>query len=147
MKTIAQSSWKTHAAVLFAGLIGLVGCNQNRYQPAEWRAAPRGTTLPRGDDQGANRFGSTLPGQGTTLPMGNWTTLPGRAPWQGATTLPDGYRMPEGIETMPWRNGMTTLPRLPVSDMTTLPLRQWPPKQMLPGTTLPAGNSNVPRQR
>jgi hypothetical protein len=141
------SSWKSCTAVLFVMLLGFAGCNQNRYQPAEWRAAP---TLPESGDA-VFRFGTTLPGRGTTLPSESWTTLPQRGfpPLPGATTLPDRYWLPDEMTTMPWRNGMTTLPqRLPSTNMTTLPYRAWPgEKQVLPGTTLPGASPNPLRNR
>ena len=148
-------SRKSCSAVLFAMLLGISGCNQNRYQPAEWRAAPRSTTLPNENDAAADsrgfRFGTTLPGRGTTLPRENWTTLPrqGFPRLPRATTLPERNWLPDEMTTRPWRNGMTSLPhRLPSSNMTTLPYRTRPGgRQDAPGTTLPGGIPNALRNR
>ncbi len=88
--------------IILIGLAAaLAGCNQSRYEPADWKPlGAEGTTLP-GSYNGTTLPGTTLPG--TTLPSG-WrpgTTLPGG--WQPGTTLP-GQRTPGG-----WQPG-TTLP-------------------------------------
>lgn len=150
-------SRKSSRAILFAMLLGFAmspmfaGCNQNRYQPAEWRAAPRSTTLPNDGDAVADSHtflrGTTLPGRGTTLPSKSWTTLPQRESSRlpGTTTLPERYWLPDEMTTRPWRNGMTSLPS---SNPTTLPNRPWPSgNQVSPGTTLPRSSPNPLRNR
>ena len=94
-----------------------LGCNQNRYQPSEWRSLKRETTLPGTTLPGTTLPGTTLPG--TTLPG---TTLPG-------TTLP-GTTLPG--TTLPG----TTLPQNLRPSRTQNPT--WQPNiDYLPGTTLP----------
>ena len=76
---------------LALGLVAATGCNQHRYQPAQWRMESEsktttpmaaGTTLPGTTLPGTTLPGTTLPGTtlpGTTLPGANvsGTTLPG----------------------------------------------------------------------
>lgn len=107
-------------AILLIGVVALsIGCNQQRYKPAPWRAASGQTTLPQDDASSAGggvrwrdlgpgtmpmrlANGSTLPGRGwSTLPGRGWSTLPGR----GWTTLPG-----RGWSTLPGRGGLTTMP-------------------------------------
>ena len=108
---------------LLPGLLLLLqGCNQYRYQPADWRVTDSSTTLPQRIEGGGG--GTTLPGRGTTLP-GRGTTLPGRG-----TTLPArGTTLPGRGTTLPLRGS-------------TLPMRGI--GGALPGTTLPAGRLLLP---
>jgi hypothetical protein len=142
------------AAIFVLGVVVIFsGCNQHRYKPAKWRAAARKTTLPVDDKLSTsnvrwtslpmarkgslpmrNAGGSTLPnrgGIGGTLPMRNWSTLPGR----GMTTLP---LRGGGMNTLPQRQ---TYPeyRLPRRNWTTLPRAgaQQPQPNRWTGTTLP----------
>lgn len=126
------------ATILLLSVVAISsGCNQQRYEPAPWRAAARKTTLPVNNTLIANgsrwsslpmnrmgtlpfrnAYGSTLPnrgGFGGTLPMRNWTTFPNQG---GMSTLPQrgggrwGQR-PIG-STLPDRRGigrMNTLPQ------------------------------------
>ena len=164
------------AAVLIViamiGPVPLTGCNQPRYQPAEWRAAPRpsssvapdGTSLPDASRFGnltpwtdpnlpsgadAGRFrgpADTLNASWGTLPNGVGTTLPMRN-FSGGTTLPyrAGTTLPyEAGSTLPPRGyrSGTTLPQIPG---TTLPLREFRrgiPSFDRPGSTLPLPNRN-----
>ena len=101
------------SSVIFAAILvvsTLVGCNQNRYQPADWQTYQPPTTLPR-NGQGTipGRFGTmpgrlgTLPGRLGTLP-GRFGTLPGRF-----GTLPDrSNTLPDEFGTLPRNYG--TLP-------------------------------------
>ena len=92
----------------------LAGCQQQRYQPSEWRSLKRTTTMP---GTGTTLPGTTLPGTtlpGTTLPG---TTLPGTT--LPGTTLPGGWRPSRGPNPL-WSPNFDPLPG------TTLP-----------GTTLP----------
>ena len=142
------------ATIFVLGVIVISsGCNQHRYKPAQWRAAARKTTLPADEKLSTssvrwtslpsrmgslpmrNAGGSTLPnrgGIGGTLPLRNWSTLPGR---RRMTTLP---LRGGGMNTLPQRQ---TYPeyRLPRRNWTTLPqagARQRGPLGWT-GTTLP----------
>ena len=82
---ISKSYWLLAFAFAFIFVFVFAGCNQDRYQPAQWRSRPDAgsTTLP-GTGQAGQLPGTTLPGTtlpGTTLPVLQGTTLPG-------TTLP-----------------------------------------------------------
>lgn len=100
---IRPSDWSRNpvASVItvmsIAMALWFAGCNQSRYEPADWKPlTAEGTTMPGSFD------GTTLPG--TTLPG---TTLPGR--WQPGTTLPaQGY--PGTTLPRAFQRG-TTLPR------------------------------------
>ena len=91
----------------------LTGCNQHRYQPAEWRAADRdSTTLPSSnrDTDAGLAGGSTLPWRGAN----SGSTLP----WRGSTLPYRGSTLPWRGSTLPYRG--TTLPG---RNWTTLPFR------------------------
>ena len=160
----------TVSATIF--LIGVAvissGCNQNRYQPAQWRAAARKTTVPvreevpgdlRWTSLPKTRMGSlplrspggwTLPnrGMGGTLPMRNWSTLPGG---RGMTTLPQRrgrWDIRQNWGTLPNRGGvggMNTLPRRQTYPEYSRPRRNW---STLPGASdrqpIPFGVNNRP---
>lgn len=118
-------------AVFLLAVVGLLstnpGCNERRYQPANWQSPFEETKLAAKDerDNRSLRNGSTLPSRvigNTTLPArpGRNSTLPARP--GGNTTLPGRNR--GGLTTLPARS--TTLPqRLErgSSRGTTLPLR------------------------
>ena len=135
-QTTRQTLVKLMIAVTLSWLPLIVGCNQNRYQPAEWRTYSTNTTLPNGEP--------------TTLPRSDWGTLPGRLgttlPARSLTTLPGGMTtLPAGMTTLPYSD-LTSLPRrgmttLPTNSSTTLPRRvPWNRRHAAPfgdATTLP----------
>lgn len=129
---------------LTIGLVALSGCNQQRYEPAQWRAASRdSTTMPDNSRDESGRtgvnqwLGSTLPGRGSTLPGRIWTTLPQRdwttMPSRGTTLPYRGTTLPRGNEWNGNRFQMSTLPRRG----TTLPEPRWSRTQIPRGSTLP----------
>ena len=136
---IPSSLLKATGAVLLGGLILVAcGCQQRRYEPAQWRPALAGSTLPKPQVASASslpgRAGGTLPGRGMTLPNrgstfpGRSTTLPGRS-----TTLPGrGWSQPE---------------RGPIWD--TSPKRQFdrPSAQRVPQWPSPLSGSTLPGRR
>ena len=119
------------------------GCNQQRYKPAQWRAA-------QGNAGGANSQNSQNAGN-TTLPVGAWGVLPERS---AVAPLTGG-----GGGTMPGRNwgslprrgsgsslpgrgrggaGIMSLPRL--EGGSSLPKRRWRPPTR-------GGSDTMPRRR
>lgn len=127
-----------------AGLmLVFVGCNQQRYQPAEWKAAPRANSNPSDKDAMADnksdpeKFGQLTPWLDPNVAPGGATYRD----WQSGAAG-SGTTMPlRNGTTMPLRNGMT----LPMYNETTLPMRNGitlPERESLPGnsydgTTLP----------
>ncbi len=146
------------SAALAMGLAmaGFAGCNQQRYQPAEWRAAPRASTTAvdeklAGDSTmpAAQRFGqltpwldsSVLPRDVASTPR--WTTLPNR----NGITLPtrNGTSLANGLNaTLPLRNGMTLPNGNPmIGNGTTLPNRSSNTSPDRRGQTLPSRNGTT----
>ena len=108
-KNLRTSLWLTASLVAFCAIT--TGCNQNRYQPADWAARKAAlSTLPQNSSTTLPQHGSTLPRNGSTLPRG--------------TTLPHGTTLPFSGSTLPQANSGTTLPtQLPDLNGTTLPRR------------------------
>ena len=108
--------------VLFVS--SMVGCNQQRYKPAKWRAAAR-KSKEKQTETGSEKAWTSLPGRNSA---NVWGTLPGRSangtlPFRNGTTLPDGSRRWSQMGgTMPAR-GMGTLPQR--GNFGTLPERRW----------------------
>jgi len=136
LKLSFRYSFRLWIGFVLLAVTFLVGCNQQRYKPAKWRAAdrnqkkednaepdwgpiPSNGTLP-------NRSGSTLPGRGgSTLPYRG-----GTLPFRGAGTLPfrdenGTLPMRRGMGTLPMRRGMSTIPQLGSRIGSTLPQRSW----------------------
>lgn len=110
--------------------LALVGCESQRYKPADWKSKDNSTLADRaaaapaskkskkdlqrpqsptnwmelsgtgGEAVGARRFNGTLPYRGGTLPYRG-----GTLPYRGGTSLP--YR---GGTSLPYRGGNTSLP-------------------------------------
>ena len=122
----------------------LVGCESQRYKPADWRAASNSTLSDRGgaavvkkgdDPRNLKRPESPtnwmeLSGTGgEAVPQRrSYGTMPTRG---GATSLPR-----RGGTSMPWRGG-TSLPRRGDNDGTSLPNRQYRYSTGAVGTTTP----------
>ena len=150
MANLLIGNLKSAALVVGLATTGFVGCNQQRYEPAEWRAAPRPSSVTIDEKESeslnstdAQRFGQLTPWFEPSGGVGNstsprWSTLPSRnnttLPLRNGTTLPGG--------TLPLRTG-STLPNRNRSTGTTLPSRtgeKWPYRN---GTTLPNKNGNT----
>lgn len=144
------------ALVLGLVMSGFAGCNQQRYQPAEWRVAPRTSSAAvdeKSDENStapaAQRFGqltpwldsSVLPRDVASTPR--WTTLPNRhgntLPTRNGTTLANRFNT-----TLPLRNGITlpTGNRL-IGNGTTLPNRSGILSPNRSGQTLPSRNGTT----
>ena len=119
-------------ALIVVPLVSLTGCNQNRYQPSQWRRV--GTTVPPVEEVAANDMGnySTLPGRASTLP-GRASTLPGR--WYGSTLPGRGSTLPGRATTLPTREWRGS----------TLPLRNPDAAEKLPPAWY--GNDRRPSSR
>lgn len=144
---LLQSKLPIVICVLLA--VSMVGCNQQRYKPAKWRAAAR-KSKEKQTEIGTSNSWTSLPGRNSA---NVWGTLPGRKgagtlPFRNGTSLPDRSRRwsPMG-GTLPARQ-MGTLPQR--GNFGTLPERRW---QKLPARgamgTLPQRKpmGTLPRRR
>jgi len=136
-------------------LLLATGCNQNRYQPAEWqsRNVPSNSRSEEGNENQENeqlllsRFGELTPWLDPRLSTGQRETGPAPTDWTGAT-LPGapfrGSTLPDSLpDTLPLRSGSTLPLREGLGRDTrnsTLPLR-------LDGNVPVRGNSTLPMKR
>ncbi len=132
--------------ITFCILFLVVGCENKRYQPAEWSS----TTLP-GEVKKSNKVASGAASEELERPT-DWMTMVGKG---GESVERRGTSLPKAAHrggTMPVRRGGTSLPArgigtsLPARGAagTTLPARQSPSHS---GTTMPARKgTTLPRR-
>ena len=136
-----------------------VGCNQQRYKPAKWRAAQRNagenasakgnstmpdgawSNLPERNSLGSLPLGSLPRRGGSTLPGRGWSSLPHRG--MGMSLPHRGMGM-----SLPVRNGLrggSSLPQrrwqVPPRGGDTMPRRRWQP--MPRQSTMPARRYDI----
>lgn len=124
--------------------LALVGCESQRYKPADWRSVDNTTLNDRGTSPVASKSGAKKNLERPKSPT-NWMELSGTGgeavserraygtmPMRnGATSLP--YR---NGTSMPWRSG-TSLPNRGYGSGTSLPNRQYRYSTDAGGTTIP----------
>ena len=147
--------------------LALVGCESQRYKPADWRSVSNSTMADRASSAVAEKSGDKKKLQRPDSPT-NWMELSGTggeavAERRSYGTMPARYgatSLPQrGNTSMPWRSG-TSLPQRVYGANTSLPNRQYrystgvsgtttPQRgRYQPGSTLPARNSagTLPRR-
>jgi len=137
--------FETKHLIVFGSLFFLtigVGCNQQRYKPAKWRAAQRNMDAKeQSSPAGAVSGGTSAWAAGReigTMPIRGGGTMPirggGTMPLRGGGTLPS-----RGWGTLPNRGTGSTIPNRQFQRGSTMPQWRWQPPA--------AGNSTLPQRR